>query len=238
METSLYLPVKGFLERAGYTVKGEICGCDLVALDDGEPAAVIIGELKETFTLELVLQAVERSAAADEVWLAIRASKRGRGREGDGRVKKLCRLLGFGLLAVTATDRIELLVEPVPWKPRPNTRKRSRLIDEHRRRRGDPTSGGSTKRPIMTAYRQQALACAAAIGDATLRPRDLRPAMPDSAKILHDNVYGWFERVSRGHYRLTEGGRAALVTWSEHLPAPAVAIGVEASVQETEQSAI
>jgi hypothetical protein len=58
LESSLYLPVKRFLEKLGFEVKGEICGCDLVALRDGEPPAVIIGELKLTFTLELLLQAV------------------------------------------------------------------------------------------------------------------------------------------------------------------------------------
>lgn len=34
METSLYLPVKAFLEAAGYVVKGEIGGCDLVGLSE------------------------------------------------------------------------------------------------------------------------------------------------------------------------------------------------------------
>ena len=48
-----------------------------------QPTAVVIGELKLTFTLDLVLQAVDRSAACDEVWLAVRASRRGRGREHD-----------------------------------------------------------------------------------------------------------------------------------------------------------
>ena len=81
MESSLYLPVKRFLEGLGFEVKGEVCGCDVVALDQGTPAAVVIGELKLSFTLELVLQAVDRSAVCDEVWLAVRASVRGRGRE-------------------------------------------------------------------------------------------------------------------------------------------------------------
>jgi hypothetical protein len=233
LETSLYLPVKLFLETAGYTVKGEICGCDLVALDAGQPAAVVIGELKESFTLELVLQAVERSGVADEVWLAVRASKRGRGREGDARVKKLCRLLGFGLMAVTAADRIEVLVEPVPWRPRPNVKKRSRIIDEHRRRRGDPAVGGSTRQPIMTAYRQQALGIADVMRGATARPRDLKPHMPDAAKILRDNVYGWFERIERGVYGLTENGRAALLTWVDHLP-QSVTVPVQNSERATE----
>jgi hypothetical protein len=87
LETNLYSPVKRFLEELGFEVKGEVCGCDLVALDRGTPAALVIGELKLSFTLELVLQAVDRSAACDEVWLAVRASLRGRGRESDPRVK-------------------------------------------------------------------------------------------------------------------------------------------------------
>ena len=163
MESSLYLPVKRFLEKLGFEVKGEVCGCDLVALDDSQPTAVVIGELKLTFTLDLVLQAVDRSAACDEVWLAVRASRRGRGREHDPRVRKLCRLLGFGLLSVLPRGKVEVLVEPVPWRPRRDAKRRSRIVEEHRRRQGDPAAGGSTRQPIMTAYRQQALACAAAL---------------------------------------------------------------------------
>ena len=218
LETSLYKPVKRFLEGLGFEAKGEICSCDVVALDQGEPAALVICELKLSFTLELLLQAVDRSAACDEVWLAVRASVRGRGRENDSRVKKLCRLCGFGLLSVFSSGRVEVLVEPVPWKPRHDSRRRSKIVAEHRKRRGDPASGGSTRAPIMTAYRQQALACAAAMAQSPARPRDLKPAAPDAPKILQNNVYGWFERVERGVYGLTDAGKAALVTWSADLP--------------------
>ncbi len=72
----------------------------------------------------------------------------------------------------------------------------------------------------MTAYRQQALACAAILGRAPARPRDLKPSAPDAAKILQSNVYGWFTRVERGIYTLTDAGKAALVTWHAHLPSP------------------
>ena len=61
METSLYLPVKAFLEAAGYVVKGEVGGCDLVGLSDGEPPVVVVCELKLSFNLELLLQAVDRA---------------------------------------------------------------------------------------------------------------------------------------------------------------------------------
>ena len=218
-ETSLYQPVKAFLESLGLEAKGEICGCDVVALDQGERAALVVCELKMAFTLELVLQAVDRSAACDEVWLAVRASARGRGRENDSRAKKLCRLCGFGLLSVFANGRVEVIVEPVQWKPRPDNKRRSRIVDEFRKRRGDTAIGGSTRRPLMTAYRQQALACAAAMSITPARPRDLKIAHPDAPKILQNHVYGWFERVERGVYGLTDAGRAALALWADHLPA-------------------
>jgi hypothetical protein len=64
LETALYLPVKRFLEKLGFTVKGEVGGCDLVALSAGDPPIVVIGELKLSFNLELLLQAVDRAARA------------------------------------------------------------------------------------------------------------------------------------------------------------------------------
>ncbi|MEA2780209.1 MAG: hypothetical protein QOK29_1753 [Rhodospirillaceae bacterium] len=213
METSLYVPVKRFLEGLGYEVKGEVCGCDIVALRADAPPVVVIGELKLNFNLDLVLQGVDRTSACDEIWLAIRASSRGRGREQDPRVRKLCRLLGFGLLGVFAAGRVEILVEPGPWRPRRDSKRRSRIVTEHRRRQGDPVLGGGSRVPIMTAYRQQALACAVALSDGPRRPREMRAAIPDAPKILLRNVYGWFIRVERGLYSLTDQGRAALIRW-------------------------
>ena len=71
----------------------------------------------------------------------------------------------------------------------------------------------------MTAYRQLALAVANALAGTPGRPRDLRILAPDAAKILQGNVYGWFERIERGLYRLTSSGRVALVTWANHISA-------------------
>jgi hypothetical protein len=218
LETNLYSPVKRFLEKLGLSVKGEICGCDVVAVSDDDPATVVVVELKLSFNLDLVLQAVDRTAACDEVWLAVQASRLGRGRERDRRALKLCRLLGVGLMSVSSTGGVEILVAPEPWRPRPDKKRRSRIMSEHRRRQGDPSVGGATRRPIMTAYRQQALACAAALSDAPGRPRDLKKEMPDAPKILQRNVYGWFIRVDRGLYGLTDGGRAALREWRGDAP--------------------
>jgi hypothetical protein len=215
LETALYLPVKRFLEKLGFTVKGEVGGCDLVALSGGDPPIVVIGELKLTFNLELVLQAVDRAGACDEVWIAAKFSARGKGRESDARYRNLCRRLGFGMLAVTNTGDVEVIVKPATTAPRRNSKKRSRLVSEHQRRKGDPAPGGSTRAPIMTAYRQQALACASVLAKGPQRVRDLKSDNPDAAKILLHNVYGWFTRVERGIYELTDAGHAALKRWPQ-----------------------
>jgi hypothetical protein len=215
LETSLYLPVKRFLEGLGFTVKGEIGGCDVVALKGDDPPLVVIGELKLTFNLELVLQAVDRAGACDEVWLAAKLSIRGKGRESDARYRNLCRRLGFGMLGITDAGGVEVLVEPAVIAPRRNPKKRSRLVAEHKKRIGDPALGGSTRAPIMTAYRQQALACAAMLVLGPRKVRDLTPDYPDAQKILHRNVYGWFDRAERGSYLLTEAGHAALKRWPQ-----------------------
>ena len=215
METSLYLPVKRFLENLGFAVKGEIGGCDLVGLKGDDPPVVVICELKLSFNLELLMQAVDRAGACDEVWLAAKLSARGKGRENDARYRNLCRRLGFGMLAVTTGGDVEVIVRPPTTAARRNPKKRSRLVSEHQRRKGDPVLGGSTRAPIMTAYRQQALACAFAMTDGPRRVRDLKPEIPDAPKILQGNVYGWFDRAERGVYVLTEAGYAALKRWPQ-----------------------
>jgi len=207
-ETALYPAVKRYLEGLGFAAKGEILGCDVVAIRAGDAPLLVIAEMKSAFTLDLVLQGVDRAAACDEVWLAVRATRRGRDR--DRRAHRLCRLLGFGLLAVTPSSaRVEVLAEPSPYRPRANARRRTLLIREHGSRRGDPTPGGATRQPIMTAYRQAALDCALALRDGPGRTRDLARQVPAAPRILLRNVHGWFERVERGTYRLTPRGAAA-----------------------------
>jgi hypothetical protein len=215
-ETSLYTPIKTFLEARGFQVKGEVHGCDIVAVRADEPPLLVIAELKLTLSLDLILQGVDRLRAADEVWLAVLQTRRGRDR--DRRAVRLCRLLGFGLMAVSATrGEVEILTEPAPYRPRPDLPRRRRLLKEHAARKGDPNPGGSTREPIMTAYRQQALTCAEALRDQPQRPRDLRAIAPDAGSILLRNAYGWFERVRPGLYRLTDQGEAALRRWGARI---------------------
>ena len=86
----------------------------------------------------------------------------------------------------------------------------------------------------MTAYRQEALACAAALAHGPLRPRNLKLSVPEAPKILQGNVYGWFINVERGVYTLTDAGHAALKRWPDyatpvHQPPPIDAPGTAAA---------
>ena len=206
LESDLYAPVKALLEGQGYVVKGEVRGCDVVAVRGEEPPVIV--ELKRVFGLSLVLQGVDRLALSDRVYLAV-----GQWPKQMKNVKKLCRRLGLGLLVV-ARERADVVLDPMPYKPRTNKRKAGRLLGEHRRRVGDPNLGGSAMRaPLMTAYRQEALRCAAVLArDGQLSVRHLRAAAeaPNAASILQRNYYGWFERVERGVYTLTPAGRVGL----------------------------
>ena len=75
--------------------------------------------------------------------------------------------------------------------------------------------GGMSKTPIMTAYRQQALACAASLSNGPRRTSEVRSVVPQAPQILLRNVYGWFHRVERGVYALTQAGTTALGRWPQ-----------------------
>lgn len=204
-ETELYAPVKAFLEGQGYVVKGEVRGCDVVGVRGAEPPVVV--ELKRSFSLALVLQGVERLALTDRVYLAVGERPR-RLRD----VRRLCRRLGCGLLVVTR--RVEVVLDPLPYAPRKAARHTAMLLGEHARRVGDPNPGGMAMRaPIMTAYRQQALRCATLLaehGPMTLGAMRAAGDVPDAARILHQDHYGWFQRVERATYELTPEGHRGL----------------------------
>ncbi len=214
LESDLYAPVKALLEGQGYSVKGEVGGCDVVAVRGKDPPVIV--ELKRAFGIGLVLQGINRLAISDTIYLAV-----GVWPKNMRDVKKLCRRLGFGLMIVDK-DRVDVLLDPAPWTPRKNKRRIGRLLGEHARRVGDPNLGGSsTKVPLMTAYRQQALRCAGLLAtNGPMKAAALRDAAdaPKAAAILRADHYGWFERVDRGVYALTPKGREglALYGWKDN----------------------
>lgn len=243
-EAALYAPVKRFLEAQGYEVKGEVCGCDLVArhvdahrvdnrrvdnrhVDNRDDERPVIVELKRRFTLALLLQGIDRLAISERVYLAVpravpRPGRKARGLSPESpAIRRLCRRVGLGLIVV-GNDSVVVVEEPAPYRPRTARHRSLRLLAEFDRRTGDPNVGGSTRRPLVTAYRQDALRVVRVLAETGPMPlAELREAsgVANAARILQRNVYGWFIRVGRGVYGLSEGGREALRIFAEAVAA-------------------
>ena len=212
-ETDLYPPIRAHLAAQGYTVRGEVKGCDVTAVK-GEDLIVI--ELKQSFSTSLLVQATQRQRVADSVYVALprppwremRARWRG--------IQHLLRRLEIGLIFVDFSTRrpaVEIVFHPLPYDRKRNTRVRRAILQEIAGRSGEYNQGGSTRRKIMTAYRESAVFIATCLADlGPLAPRRLRElgAGPKTLSILSKDFYGWFERVDRALYGLKSAGRAAL----------------------------
>ena len=222
-ETELYPPVKAYLEAQGYAVKGEVEACDLVAVRGDEPPVIV--ELKTSFTLGLVFQGIARQSVTENVYLGVPPFSPRTTRRKDA--VALCRRLGLGLLTVRLDPGplVEALLDPAEFSPRRRKARLARLLREFQRRVGDPNEGGSTRRRVMTAYRQDALRCARYLSlhgptRASTVARDT--GVPRARAMMYADHYGWFERppgAPRGTYELTPKGRAALEEHADELAA-------------------
>ncbi len=220
-ETDLYPPVKAFLEGQGYEVKAEITDCDLVAMR-GQDAPVVV-ELKLNLSLALLMQGIDRQAITDAVYIAVPARKGPRWRVQLRDAVKLCRRLGLGLISVrmgAVRSKVEVHTDPGPYRPRKHKARKTALLREFSRRVGDPNKGGQSGRPIVTAYRQDALRIAHALHqEGPNRPALLARNLdvPKAASILQKDYYGWFERVERGVYTLRAKGVSAIGDYQDVL---------------------
>ncbi len=219
LERDLAGPVRDYLEKQGYTVRSEVHDCDLVATRGGDEFIVV--ELKRRLNVDLLAQAATRQKLTPNVYVAVprpeKPVKRWRG------VRHLLRRLELGLIWVTSGRgrRVQVVFHPEPFQRKRNHRASRAVLAEAGGRRMDGNTGGSNKRPLLTAYRENALLVALALSETGPdAPKNLRVrgTGPKTLPILYDNVYGWFTRVERGVYALSEAGRAALEEYAEVLP--------------------
>jgi hypothetical protein len=228
LESDLYAPVKRHLEAAGYVVRGEVGRCDVFGVCGDSIVAV---ELKLSFGLAVLYQALRRLPAVDLVYVAVGVPEgRIARRNWDAQVPdatRLCRRLGLGLLSVRS-GAVVVHTDPGPYQPRRQPKQRVRLLSEFVRRSGDHNLGGTTKRPRVTAYREDALACADVLATRGamkgVAVRDTTGVAKASA-ILRDDVYGWFVKTGRGTYDITPNGRSALLQYADVVAARIVASG-------------
>lgn len=216
-ESDLYPPLKRFLESQDYEVKGEVQDCDVLAVRGRETPVIV--ELKLSFNLNVILQAVERLSLTQKVYIAIPRQCKNLSRQ-RRHIIKLLRMLGVGLIVIDLEQKkvpVDVILDPGEYRPRRQKRRQERLLGEFRQRVGDPNLGGAEKRKgVMTAYRQRALIIARFLQEQGPTKAAVVARMvedPKAREILYRNVYGWFERVSRGVYELSPRGEREISLW-------------------------
>jgi hypothetical protein len=162
---------------------------------------------------------VDRQTITDAVYIAV---PRGKGKPFIARVKdarKLCLRLGLGLISVRLPDGvIEVHCDPAPYQPRKIGKRKTALLKDFQKRVGDPNTGGQVGRQVMTAYRQDVLRVLDFIAqNGPSRPRDVVAATKISKgpSMLSVDHYGWFYRVERGVYDLSDMGQTAVVEYGD-----------------------
>ncbi len=214
-EQDLYPPIKALLEKQGYVVKGEVGAADIVAVRGGEPPLIV--ELKLRFSLALFHQAIARLKVTDLVYIGVSKPTGRTARRALRDNLGMCRRLGLGLITVRADGRAEVHCDPGPYAPRKSTKRSARLLREFERLQGDPNAGGATRHGIVTAYRQDALRCAAHLarnGPAKGAAVASSTSVPYATRLMRDNHYGWFDKVEKGVYTLSESGAEGLKHWA------------------------
>ncbi len=213
-ETDLYEPIKKYFLKNGYKVQAEVKNCDIACIFEN---MLIVVEMKKSFNLKLLYQAMDRLTFADKVFVAINRPKNFRKKE----VKYMIAILqsmNIGLITVALDSplkTVQIVLEPIDTnKIKRKTKKRLMVLNELNRRNLNNNIGGSTKKDnVLTAYREQNIFVACIL-------YKLNKSSPSNIKkqfnienvgyILQKNHYGYFKRIERGIYTLSKEGKDML----------------------------
>lgn len=212
-EEHLYQPLHEYLVNNGYSVNAEVGHCDIIAQKDGE---LVVIELKKTFSLKLVYQAIDRQKISDSVYVALPLVGNREYPPNFKHMTHLLKRLELGLILIhfmKTIERVEVVLHPRTWEHKRSNNRKAAILRESNARIMELNTGGSAGKKRLTLYRQQNIEIAVLLNLLTkAAPRELVAlgCTPKCSRILTDNHYGWFCRVSRGVYTLHSAGRDAL----------------------------
>jgi hypothetical protein len=217
LEVDLYKPIQTYLVRKDYQVYGEVKDCDIAAVKGDE---LVVVELKLTLNVDLLIQATKRQRLTDIVYIAIPKPKYSLRSKRWTDICHLARRLELGLIVVSFSgkrSKADIILHPTPFDRRKsmqqNKRKRAALMTEINGRSADFNVGGSNRTKIMTAYKENCIQIACYLEQlGPLSPKALVQMETGSktSSILTKNYYGWFERIKRGVYVISEKGKQEL----------------------------
>ena len=224
-EADLYKPIQTHFLKKGYEVYGEVKDCDMAVVKDDE---LMIIELKLNLTVDLLIQATKRQRLSDLVYIAIPKPKKYKPRS--KRWTDICQLvrrLELGLILVTFSgnrNKVDVVLSPTPFERRKNLgqnkRKRQQLLKEIDGRSADFNIGGSNRTKIITAYRENCIQIASYLeqtGELSPKVLGQMGTGDKTSSILTKNYYGWFDRVRRGVYVISEKGKQEVKEYPELL---------------------
>lgn len=216
-EVDLYKPVKAHFLKEGYDVYGEVNHCDVAAVKESE---LVIVELKLSLTIELLIQATKRQRLTDQVYIAVPKPKYSLRSKKWQDYCHLIRRLELGLIIVEFQHEnvsIEIVHRPTSFNRmksmQRSKKKRDNLLSEIAGRSGDFNIGGSHQVKVLSAYKESCIHIACCLlRNGPLSPKALRQmgTGDKTSMILSKNYYGWFERIRRGTYIISERGKSEI----------------------------
>lgn len=223
-EADLYKPIQTYFVREGYEVYGEVKDCDMAVIKDDE---LMIIELKLNLSVDLLIQATKRQRLSDLVYIAIPKRKYKPRSKRWTDICQLIRRLELGLILVNTSGKgkqTEIILQPTPFNRRKNLghnkRKRQEVMKEIDGRSADFNIGGSNRTEIITAYRENCIQIACYLDQVGELSPKLLVQMGTGKKtssILTKNYYGWFDRIKRGVYIISEKGKHEVKKYPELL---------------------
>ena len=217
-ESDLFGPVRELFSGLGYKVNAEVLDCDVTALKDDE---LIIIELRRSLSVTLLAQALERQKTGAAVYVAVPKPKKYSPKTFRDTLYIL-RKLELGLIFVTVKSAdcafAEIIHDPEPFVPvRERKDELKKILREINGRAIDNNIGGVTQRKIATAFTERNIFAACVIEKyGTASPKLVKEITgADCAALLARNFYGWFLRVEKGVYTITDKCRAGLSDYPE-----------------------
>ena len=204
-ESELYAPLKEKFEELGYSVRGEVKNCDLVAEKNGH---FVVVEMKTSFNLKLVYQALERRKIAEEVYVCIPRPKTGARSRSWRDMTQLLKELKIGLITVAMDSPLKMVEVVLESSGRERKGKNAEgLKKEFEGRKLDLNTGGVNKTKLITAYREKSIKMAALAvikEEVSLKEARMLGCDESEVKVFGSNHYGWFDRVKTGVYKVNE----------------------------------
>jgi len=219
LEEDLSIPLIKFFKNQGYIIDGEVLDIDLLAIKEDQVIAV---ELKLDFNYKVISQAAKRQKLFEHVYIATKTPKNLSNSAFQDKIYLLKRL-GIGLILINEKDlsfkiyQNPIVSELTTFQKR-NKKKQVRAIKELKNRTIRNNNGGISKQKLLTAYKEKALLVLNDLYHNKIdSPKNIRERINvnDCGSILYQNYYGWFEKVSKGIYQLSELGRSSYKEYEE-----------------------